>query len=91
MEVGEIKNIEYSKRFLKSLNKLPKRTIGQAGEKEKIFRENCFDPRLKTHKLKGKQQDSWAFWINDSYRIKFIFLNDNKVLFLNIGTHGIYK
>ena len=91
MEGGKIKNIEYSKKFLKSLKKLPERMIRQAEEKEKIFKENCFDPRLRTHKLKGKQQYSWAFWINDSYRIKFIFISNNEVLFLNIGTHGIYK
>ena len=91
MERSEIRKIEYSKKFLKSLKKLPERIIRHAEEKERIFKENCFDPRLKVHKLKGKQRDSWAFWINDSYRIKFIFISHDEVLFFNIGTHGIYK
>ena len=33
----------------------------------------------------------WAFWINYSYRIKFIFSGEDEVLFLDIGPHDIYK
>ena len=58
---------------------------------EKIFRENPFNPILKTHKLTGKEKEAWAFWINYTYRIKLLFLNDEEVLFLDIGTHEIYK
>ncbi|MDO8094858.1 MAG: hypothetical protein Q6360_15370, partial [Candidatus Brocadiales bacterium] len=59
--------------------------------KEAIFRNNPFDKRLKTHKLSGKERESWAFWVDYSYRIKFIFLTKNEVLFLDIGTHDFYK
>ena len=86
-----IKEVEYSKNFLKSLRKLPVRIIDQAEEKEKIFKENPFHPVLKTHKLSGKEKEVWAFWINHSYRIKFIFLSSEKVLFLDVGTHDIYR
>jgi len=85
------KNIEYSKRFLKSLKKLSDEVIGQAEEKEKIFKNNPFDLQLKTHKLSGREKEIWAFRINYKYRIKFIFLNNNEVLFLDIGTHEFYK
>ncbi|MBI2577634.1 MAG: hypothetical protein HYV77_02210 [Candidatus Wildermuthbacteria bacterium] len=54
-------------------------------------RTNPVAARLKTHKLLGKEADIWAFWVNDSYRIKFIFLPSKEVLFLDIGTHRIYK
>lgn len=87
----KIKEIEYSKKFLKSLKKLPERIIDQAEEKERIFKDNFFHPILKTHKLSGKDKECWAFWINHSYRVKFIFLGGEKVLFLDIGTHDIYK
>jgi mRNA-degrading endonuclease YafQ of YafQ-DinJ toxin-antitoxin module len=83
--------INVSPRFEKNYKRLPKRIKEKAKEKEAIFRDNPFDSRLKTHKLQGKQRDSWALWINDSYRIKFIFISDDEVLFFNIGTHGIYK
>ncbi len=91
MNKEKIKSIKYSKKFLKSLRKLPDRVIDLAEEKEIIFKRNPFDTRLGTHKLSGRDKDCWAFWITDSYRIKFVFLPGNKVLFLNIGTHGIYK
>jgi len=86
-----VKRIEYSKNFLKSLRKLPERIIGQAEKKEKIFKDNSFHSVLRTHKLSGKDKDCWAFWINYSYRIKFIFSAEDEVLFLDIGQHDIYK
>ena len=86
-----VKRIEYSKNFLKSLRKLPERIISQAEEKEKIFKDNSFHSVLRTHKLSGKDKDCWAFWINYSYRIKFIFSSEDEVLFLDVGPHGIYK
>ena len=91
MEKRNINKIEYSKKFLKSLQKLPKKIIEQAESKEKIFRENCFDVQLRIHKLKGDNKGVWAFWVKYDYRIKFVFISDNEVLFLSIGTHGIYK
>ena len=91
MEERAVKKIEYSKRFLKSLKKLPERMINEAEKKEKIFRKNPFHSILKTHKLSGENKECWAFWITYSYRIKFIFLSKKEILFLDIGTHKIYK
>jgi mRNA-degrading endonuclease YafQ of YafQ-DinJ toxin-antitoxin module len=85
------KKIEYSKKFLRSLRKLTEKTIDQAEEKEKIFKDDLFHPILKTHKLSGKDKECWAFWINYSHRIKFTFSDDGYVLFLDIGTHDIYE
>ncbi len=76
---------------MKHLSKLTDKIINEAQSKEIIFKENAFDSRLNTHKLHGKEKDCWAFWVNYSYRIKFIFLSDDKVLFLDIGAHEIYK
>ena len=90
MENEKIKNIDYSRKFLKSLEKLPKKIIELTKNKEKIFKQNPFDSQLKTHKLSGKEKVCWSFWIDYHYRIKFIFLSDEKVLFLDIGTHSIY-
>jgi len=87
----KIKNIFTHLRFDKSYKKLPKRIKDRAKEKEKIFRESPFHPALGTHKLSGKEKESWVFDIDFHYRIKFLFLNDEEVLFLDIGTHEIYK
>jgi len=94
MKEGKIR-IEYSEKLLKSLKRLPNKLIEKAYEKEKIFKENPLYPLLRTHKLHGKDKDCWAFWIDYKYRIKFrikfIFLSDDEVLFLDIGPHNIYN
>jgi mRNA-degrading endonuclease YafQ of YafQ-DinJ toxin-antitoxin module len=86
-----IKRIKISSRYKKSFRVLDPQIQEKAIEKINIFRENPFDSRLKTHKLHGKDRDCWAFWIDYRYRIKFIFLSDNEVLFLDIGANNIYK
>lgn len=78
--------IRTSPKFEKNYRRLPEKVKDKAKEKEQIFRGNPFSPRLKTHKLSGKNKNCWAFWIDHSYRIKFIFLSKKEVLFLNIGT-----
>ncbi|MDO9288047.1 MAG: hypothetical protein Q7T83_04585 [Thermodesulfovibrionales bacterium] len=83
--------ISVTPRFEKNYKSLPKKVKEKAKEKEAIFRERPFAPILKTHKLSGKEKEAWAFSIDYSYRIKFIFLTEEKVLFLDVGTHDIYK
>jgi len=87
----KIESIFTHSRFDKNYKKLPKEVKNKAKKKERIFRENPFDPRLKTHKLKGEEKETWAFDIDFHYRIKFIFLSDEEVLFLDVGIHEIYK
>lgn len=76
------------KRFLR----LPKHIAEKAKERERIFRNDAFDPRLRTHKLHGKENALFGFWIDYTYRIKFIFLAEEEVLFLDVGMHDdVYK
>jgi mRNA-degrading endonuclease YafQ of YafQ-DinJ toxin-antitoxin module len=86
-----IKRIKISSRYKKSFRVLDPQIQEKTIEKINIFRENPFDSRLKTHKLHGKDKDCWTFWIDYKYRIKFIFLSDTEILFLDIGPHNIYK
>ena len=86
-----INSIETTPLFDRHYRKLPKKLKEAAKEKEKLFRADVFHPSLETHKLHGKEKNTWAFWINQKYRIKFIFLKENSVLFLDIGDHSIYK
>ena len=87
----KIKNIYYSSHFEKAFKSLPLKVKKYAIGKEKIFREDCFDKSLKTHKLKGGLQDYWAFSINYSYRILFEFSRKDEVGFIDVGTHSIYS
>lgn len=44
--------------------------------------------KLRTHKLNGELKGSWAFNINNNYRIVFEFIDNNTVLLIDIGTHN---
>ena len=82
--------VEYSDKFLRSATRLSAKLLARANEKEALFKAHPFHPSLETHKLHGKDKDTWAFSINQKYRIKFLFFPANAVLFLDIGTHAIY-
>ena len=83
--------IKTNVRFERNYRKLSKQLKGAAKEKEVLFRENPFHPSLRTHKLHGKDKGAWAFWINYHYRIKFLFLSENRALFLDVGPHDFYE
>lgn len=78
----------YAPKFLRSFEKLPSDIQEEFRIRERIFREDPLDPRLKTHKLKGK--DEWAFFI--TYQIRVIFICDKGIAqLINIGDHSIYR
>ena len=77
----------YGSKFLRSFAKLPKDIQAEFRSREQIFRENPFDPRLKTHKLKGRGE--WAFLVTYTIRVIFIWKTD-VVLLVSIGDHSIY-
>jgi len=78
-------------KFRKSFKKLPKQIKEKADIKDKIFRENPFNPILDTHKLKGRFKNYWSYSVDENYRILFRFVDKDKVIYFNIGTHEIYK
>lgn len=83
--------VKYSPTFLKSLRKFPKSQLKFLAQKEKIFHENQFDPRLKTHKLKGELSEFHSFSVSYHWRIVFHFEDKNIVVFDAIGTHEVYR
>ncbi|OGZ06689.1 MAG: hypothetical protein A3D65_02090 [Candidatus Lloydbacteria bacterium RIFCSPHIGHO2_02_FULL_50_13] len=58
MNIGEI---HVTKKFERQYKLLPDRVKEFAKEKEIVFKNNPFDPRLETHKLHGKKKEAWAF------------------------------
>lgn len=87
----KIIEIRYTSRFLKKLKRIPKIFINKIDKNEEVFRNDCFDLSLKTHKLNGKMEKLYAFSITHSYRIVFEFIKKNVVVFIDIGDHSIYK
>jgi mRNA-degrading endonuclease YafQ of YafQ-DinJ toxin-antitoxin module len=54
----------------------------------RLFKESTGqDPALKVHKLHGKQLGEWAYSVDYSYRITFVFLDASTIICLDIGTH----
>jgi addiction module RelE/StbE family toxin len=51
------------------------------------FRNNPFDPSLKTHKLSGNLKDLWSFSIEYDQRVLFYFSDDDKAVLIDIGNH----
>ncbi len=87
----KISKIHYTSRFIKDFKKISKEKQKLAIKREEIFRKNCFDPRLKTHKLTGVLKDYWAFSVTHSDRILFRFISEKEIIFYKIGNHEIYR
>ncbi len=83
--------ILYTAEFIRRFKKLSSAVKNEALKREKLFKKDPFDPVLKTHKLKGKLKDCWAFSISHSQRIVFEFGTKDSIYFHTIGTHDIYK
>jgi mRNA interferase YafQ len=55
-----------------------------------LLSEDAFDPRLKTHKLKGKLANSWACSAGYDLRVVFQFVKhkgQDALLLEGVGTH----
>ena len=83
--------VNITSEFTKSFRKLPKPVQVAATKKDLLFRVNPFYPSLRTHKLKGELNGFWSYSVNYSYRVLFRFINDNEVLYYDVGTHNIYR
>ncbi len=56
-------------------------------ERIEKFINDPYDKSLKTHKLSGKLKDLWSFSIDYDVRVIFFFLDEKRVVFVDIGTH----
>ena len=82
--------IDYSSTFLKAYKKrisqnprLKKKFV----RKVKLFAEDPFLPLLDSHKLTGKLKGSWAFKVDNDCRVVFEFIEDDHVMFTDVGKH----
>lgn len=60
-------------------------------KREVIFRDDPFNPILKTHKLHGKFSYFWSFSITQKHRVMFELRENETVVFVDIGDHSIYE
>ena len=84
-------DISYTSKFEKNFKRLNLTVKSKIKQRVEIFQIDPHDTRLKTHKLSGQLKDYYAFSINHSYRILFIFESSNSVTFIDVGTHSVYE
>jgi mRNA-degrading endonuclease YafQ of YafQ-DinJ toxin-antitoxin module len=56
-------------------------------DRVEIFQQDPSDPRLKTHQLSGQLEGLWSFSIDYDVRVVFSFVESDRALFIDIGTH----
>ncbi len=85
--------IYYYPRFRRSFKSLDRQLQIKAEARIRMFRNDPFDIRLATHHLTGKLKRLWSFSIDSRFRILFEFLTParDEVVFLDIGSHDIYR
>ena len=82
IELGDSFKKAYSKRVERNA-KLAKKTR----ERVSLFVENPKHPLLKDHALVGKKYGLRAFWVTGDVRIVYFPVNEDRMLFLDIGSH----
>ena len=80
--------------FSSSFQRAFKRKVaGNTGREERFweklewFKDDPFDPRLKTHKLSGKLKELWSYSLEYDLRVLFYFVDDQRAVFVDVGTH----
>lgn len=82
-----------SNSFIRSAKRAVKKhpyVLKDIQETLELLSEDVFHPLLKTHKLKGDLEDSWACSINFELRIIFKFVQyegEKAILLETVGTH----
>lgn len=81
MEVG------FTSHFSKRYKKLSTKERELLDQKITLFKNNPRDTRLKTHHLGGKLRECVAFSLTHGKRVKFILIESNRALFIDVGSH----
>ena len=81
----------FERKFEDYKKRLSQKELEKLKERLQTFKNNPFDSRLKTHKLKGRLENYLVISLSYSDRLLFRFLNKDKVFFINIGDYSIYK
>ena len=76
----------FKRAFKKRVAGSPDRTK-RFWERLEVFKNDPFDPTLRTHRLSGKLKHLWSFSIEYDLRVLFQFVEDQRVVFIDIGTH----
>ena len=87
--VEKVTTYQFSKRFKKGYNRLPKKIQKGFDEKLTLFLKERSHPSLRIKQIQGTK-NRWEGSVTMKYRFTFELLKD-EVLLRTIGTHDILK
>lgn len=87
--VSRITAYQFTKKFKKEYQELPKEIQNNFDKKLSLLLENMFHPSIRTKRIQGTK-NRWEGSITMKYRFTFE-LHGNKSIFRTIGTHDILK
>jgi mRNA-degrading endonuclease RelE of RelBE toxin-antitoxin system len=85
----KIENYQFSQKFKKQYNDLPKEIQTTFDKKLTLFLKNRSHPSLRVKRIQGTK-NRWEGSVTMNYRFTFEFF-ENTVFFRTIGTHDILK
>jgi len=81
-------------RFWKSFKKLPDNQKKSAKRAWQIFKQDPFDPRLRTHKINSlssaMKRTVYAVEVEGNLRVVF-YIDGDCIVTFNIGSHDVYR
>lgn len=80
--------ISFSKQFKKDFKKFPNKIKVQFKSRIKLFQKNQNNPQLNNHKLHGQHDGFYSINISGNIRAIYEILENNKILFIKMGTHS---
>ena len=84
--------VEYDKKFLKLVKKLPKREQLMLAKKIPLLQNDLYDSRLHTKQLSTPLEGIFSFRINREYRVLFRFLSADQIFLFSVKHRkDIYK
>lgn len=84
--------VSLSPQFRRQFRKLPRALQEETLEKIALFQKSESHEQLKVHKLHGRLQGRYAFSVNYSYRIVFMWEKPRvSAILLAIGDHALYQ
>lgn len=87
--VTRITVYQFTKKFKKEYQELPKKIQNNFDKKLSLLLENMFHPSIRIKRIQGTK-NRWEGSITMKYRFTFE-LHGNKAIFRTIGTHDILK
>lgn len=83
--------VSVASHFRRAFDKLPADLQRIAAQRLTRFATNPFDPRLRTHKLKGNLRHLWSFSVTEAHRVLVSFPKPGVAILQDIGTHDVYR